>query len=392
MKLFEFDIHIGDWRTLIQSRDIQNGAVQGRHITNNAVTGDKIGDGEIKSVHIAPEAVTGDKIGDGEIKSINIGKGVIQSKHIAERSITGDSMEPDALPNGKLANNAVSERNMQPGSVGSRAIKPKSVTSDKLGDDVQSSIVFPVTNTLDEKYANITNELYDMVRSLQVGGVALSSQFGDRTDIGITQKSLTIAFGKILDILGDILGKDFMDYKFSVNPTTAYAEGEVIVTVIADSSLAIGNFDSIKIYVNDELKAESSNITRYVAPISISESAEIKCVGVIMGKTIIKRASVFKETPFFMGSGMDYQDAMVPENHKELVGTLEGDYDTTVGNDGEHIFIIIPISRKDEFRRADMNDVEIPFETPVEMNDFVVYKSLNVYQAGTYNIDININS
>ncbi len=52
MKLFEFDIHIGDWRVLAQSRDIQNGAVQSRHITDNAVTTDRFGYGEVKSRNI----------------------------------------------------------------------------------------------------------------------------------------------------------------------------------------------------------------------------------------------------------------------------------------------------------------------------------------------------
>ncbi len=46
-KLFEFDEHIGDWRVLIQSRDIMNGSIQGRHIAPGAITTDKLAPGSI---------------------------------------------------------------------------------------------------------------------------------------------------------------------------------------------------------------------------------------------------------------------------------------------------------------------------------------------------------
>jgi hypothetical protein len=39
-----------------------------------------------------------------------------------------------------------------------------------------------------------------------------------------------------------------------------------------------------------------------------------------------------------------------------------------------------------------MNGYEIPMAAPIDVDDFVVYKSINTYNAGTYNIDIDINS
>ena len=46
-KLFEFIEHIGDWRVLVQSRDIGSGAIQSRHIAPGAITPDKIAPGTI---------------------------------------------------------------------------------------------------------------------------------------------------------------------------------------------------------------------------------------------------------------------------------------------------------------------------------------------------------
>jgi hypothetical protein len=127
--------------------------------------------------------------------------------------------------------------------------------------------------------------------------------------------------------------------------------------------------------------------------LDITESSTIKVEGTIMGKMIAKTETVYKDIPFFMGSGMDYTEVMVPECHKELIGTLEGDYDVVIRNSGEYMFVIIPISKKQEYRRCkmDMSGIEISF-TETEMQDYIVCKSLNTYNAGTYNIDIDINS
>lgn len=399
-QLFEFDIHIGDWRVLVQSRDIQNGAVQNRHIS----------EGAIESRHIADKAIQAKHI-DGSIEGRNIADKAIQARHIVDNSIKGDHFDDDGLHHGKIADDAIWARNIKDRNVTSRKIEKKAIQNEHLSeksvgprnvtDDFQGKIVLPITNQLDGKYGDITQELYSMIASLQVGGIALSGKFGERTDIGIHQKALTKALGRLWDELGSLTGKTYMDYTLTVQPTYIPKEGTATVTVTADCSEAISDFDSIKLYVNGVLKAESHDVTRYIQNLAIESEgvSTIKAVGVIFGKTITKESQVTKALPFFMGSGQSYEDVMVPECQKELIGTLEGDYDLTVKNDGEHMFIIIPASRKIEFRRAsigksDMGGYEIPLDIVHEDSGIVAYKSKapDGYLAGTYNIDININS
>jgi hypothetical protein len=231
---------------------------------------------------------------------------------------------------------------------------------------------------------------------LQVGGIALSGRVGDRRDIGITQRALSNMLGQIWEELGEITGKEFFEYTFSVDPTVISKEVSGSVMATAECVESISDFDSIKFYLNDELVAESSDVRSFAREIPITqETNTIKAVGTIMGKTKTKYQEVTMLYPFFMGGGHIYQDIMTKEFQKELEGTLEGDYDLVVNNDGEHMFIIIPASHKDEFRRADMNGLGLKVEIPLsaeEHEDFVVYKSLNTYKAGIYNIDIDINS
>ena len=305
-----------------------------------------------------------------------------------------------------LKDKAVKNKHLDDGSVDTRVLKDKAVTPEKRSDNFDNEVIKPYVNAVDNKYSTITNqidgkykditeELYSMVASLQVGGIALSGKFGNRTDIGIHQKALTKALGRLWDEIASITGKTYMDFDLTVQPTQIWAEGTGTVTVIADCSDAISDFDNIKVYVNGVLKAESHDITRYQVNLDITENSIIKVDGTIMGKMITKTETVYKSIPFFMGSGMYYTEVMIPECHKELIGTLEGDYDVTIKHTGDYMFIIIPISHKDEFRRADMNGLGLKVEIPMQATvtpDYVVYKSLNTYQAGTYNIDIDINS
>ena len=259
----------------------------------------------------------------------------------------------------------------------------------EMGESLQK------VSSFDKKYHNITEELYSMVASLQVGGIALSGKFGDRTDIGIHQKSLTKAIGKIWDEIGKLTGKDYMNFSLTVQPAFIPSEEAGTVRVTADCSDSISNFDDIKIYLNGELKASSEEIEVFNTDLTITETGTntIKAVGTILGKVITKEATVEKAEGFFMGSGQVYTDVIVPKCAKVIEGSLEGDYDITVKNNGEYIFIIIPASRKEEFRRAklDMNGFEIPLEE-TETSEYIICKTLNTYKTGTYNIDIDINS
>ena len=318
--------------------------------------------------------------------------GIVEKRHIGESPIKESPKKNFSF---LIGEGKIKTKHFDDACVTTPKIKDKAVTPEKLSDDVQSALVLLPVNMLDQKYHVITDELYSMIASLQVGGIALSGKFGDRTDIGIHQKTLTKALGRLWEELGKVTGKEYMRFNLTVEPTFI-PTGEVgIVTVTADSSETISNFDEIKIYLNDELKAESSEVEVYIQTISVSAAGEniIKVVGTILGKVITKEVVITKAEGFFIGSGQVYTDVMVPECAKTIEGSLEGDYDTTVKNDGDYIFIVIPSFRKEEFRRAklDMNGFEIPL-SETGTSEYIICKTLNTYKAGTYNIDIDINS
>ena len=82
---------------------------------------------------------------------------------------------------------------------------------------------------------------------------------------------------------------------------------------------------------------------------------------------------------------------MVNANLIPIANGMRGAYNRTL-EEGEYLFVIVGNSLAEDFIRADMNGFEIPFtELTVTIDDnlYKVFKSVNAYQQGTYNIDIN---
>ncbi len=367
--------------------------------TNCRVSTPEVPDESITERKIAPSAVTNSKIGGEAVTNDKMAKNSVNTTNLVDKSVTEPKIGDKAVIRRVIGDKAIGEDQLDELAVKGKHIANHTIPLIKILPNDMLAVVYPFIQSYDQKFTDITNELYDAIRALQVGGVALSQQFGDRTDIGISQKTLTKALGKFWEKMEEITGETYMDFTLTVTPQITYSESTASLTITADCSDAISNFDSIKIYADDELIAESSDVSEFTISHIISNTTVIRAVGVILGKTFTKTFTAIKEVPFFMGSGEAYTDIVNETCRKELVGTLEGDYDVTV-EDNKYIFIIIPYSKREEFRRAnmsygaDMNGFEIPLNEPVELEeqDMVVYQSVNRYEAGSYNIDININS
>lgn len=124
MKLFEYVEHIGDWRVLIQTRDIRDAAITTRLIADGAVTEGKIGDG----------AVTGPKIGAGEVKERHIASDEIKERHIAPEQIKERHIDDDQIKERHIDEKQIKERHIADGQIESRHIADGAVKHKNLAE------------------------------------------------------------------------------------------------------------------------------------------------------------------------------------------------------------------------------------------------------------------
>ena len=379
MKLFRFDQKIGKFRVLLQTRDIADGAVKGRHIADGAVTGDKIGNGTVEGRSIVDGAVDGAKIKDNTVTGRNIAPGAIGSNHIADGSITGDEVKPGGVKNGKLADDAVHERN----------IKDGIVTKRKLSAGVRKIL---------DLLLGSADDLQNQIDSIVIGGHAMSNRFGDDPNIGISQKALTDAFNKIWQVLENITGENMLGISMTVTPSYFIGEEGCDVHVTATTVETNGIFEDIKFFKNGiQIWPESGheddgkNVDHVEFDTEISDTSVVKCVAKILGVEYTVQKAITHYNSFWLGAGATYDDVMVNANLIPITNGMRGAYDRSVSN-GQYLFVIVGDSLAEGFIRADINGFEIPFTETTETVDgdaYRVFKSVNTYQTGTYNIDIN---
>lgn len=183
-KLFEFVEHIGKWRVLVQTRDIQNGAVttpkladgavtaekiqdgavtnekladgavDTRTLADEAVTNEKIQDGAVTGEKLADNTITGDKLQDGIIDSDKFADGSIESRNIADDAITTDKIQDGAVTTPKLADGAVTTEKIQDEAVTTAKIAETAVTTEKIADEAVTTPKIANVAVTSEKIAD----------------------------------------------------------------------------------------------------------------------------------------------------------------------------------------------------------------------------------------------
>lgn len=236
---------------------------------------------------------------------------------------------------------------------------------------------------------NIESLVYSFIHTSE-SGVAFANEFGDNKDIGVNQFRLTKAFDKIWNKLEEITGEHYRGFVFNVTPPYYIGEDSFPISIEANTLGVVGNFEKVKIYIDDVLVAEDSDVERLVYNTVIDKTVVIKCEAKILGIPYEQRKTITRYDSFFVGCSTNYTNIM---NLEHIVILKDKKANVNIScSDGDNIFIVLAKSLRDWFIRADMSGVEIEFsESEVTINNkqYVVFTSNKTYQTGTYNIDIN---
>lgn len=237
----------------------------------------------------------------------------------------------------------------------------------------------------------VTKDIQNQIDSIQIGGWAISQEFGDDTHIGISQKALTGALNRIWEKLEDITGEVLRGFNMAITPEYFISEEACSVHITANTIDTNGIFESIKLYQDGILIAENHNVSYFEYDVEITDTALFQCVGKVLGIEYEKQKMVTHYNSFWLGAGNTYEDIMDVSHIIPITNSMRGNYDISV-EQGQHIIIIVGESLRGGFMRADIGGVEIPFtESAITVSGkaYRVFTSVNVYIAGTYNIDVN---
>lgn len=353
------------------SPKVANRSIESRHIADNAIEGRHLADNVIEGRMIKLKTVDGRSLKDE----------IIGPELIKDNSIHGDSYQAGAFIPGKLAENAVQTRNIKDRNVTGIKIAKECISPEHLHKSFVPGVIRP-----------ITNDLQNQIDSLEIAGVALSNKFGADTHIGISQATLTDEVNNIYHLLEEALGRSLLGFTWNVTPTYIYGEWPTTIHVTALPTNPEDMLEHIKLSVNGEIVDEVvTKVSSYSFDINLQESANIRLDAQVLGKPYYRATEIRHYDSFWLGGGANYTDVMIEADNINFSEGTRLAKDVAVA-DGEHIIIVMGDSWVPAFIRADMNGAEIEFDETtitIDGNSYKVLTSKSVFEAGTYNIDIN---
>lgn len=217
------------------------------------------------------------------------------------------------------------------------------------------------------------------------GGEAFSNMYGNSEVMGVTQKALTETLDGLYKLIFDALGIEVGDVQISITPDSFFSNEAAVVNIAAVADY--GLFDFVKVYFNGEKVIEETSIATFSEDRTIGGTTTIRVEAQVLGKLYTYEKTVTMASDLFIGAGATYQDVYDPQYARPYDGDPTGQYNVEVA-EGQRIIIILPTADVSKIEQIEMNDFNIPMDTTT-FGIYTAYTSLNTYQAGTYQIDIN---
>ena len=257
---------------------------------------------------------------------------------------------------------------------------------DKFKQDVikQLGIFGNLISSIAKRIDSLETQMQSFLATAS-GGEAFSNMYGNSEVMGVTQKALTETLDGLYKLIFDALGIEVGDVQISITPDSFLSNeaGVVNIAAVADYGL----FDFVKVYFNGEKVIEETSVATFSEDRTIGGTTTIRVEAQVLGRLYTYEKTVTMASDLFIGAGATYQDVYDPQYARPYDGDPTGQYTVEVA-EGEHIIIILPTVDVSKIEQIEMNDFNIPMDTTT-FGIYTAYTSLNVYQAGTYTIDIN---
>lgn len=228
---------------------------------------------------------------------------------------------------------------------------------------------------------------FESLKQTSEFGVVISNSLGNDPNVVVSQKELTRIVNQLMGKVNDINGELPEGVDIIITPEYILSDGPADVNVRA--TCTDGKFDKISIFVDDVLTITKENIDSFEEVIQINGTSEIKVIAKLLGIEYEKVRTIHSYYPFFIGSGVDWEQVVKTENLRQYTGTLDGKYQIPIENENDRMFVIIPTSIGAQLQRITMSGFEIPCDI-IRDEKYIIYKSRNRYTRGVFEIDLNI--
>lgn len=133
---------------------IRDGNVTTEKLADGAVSTDKLPDGAIKTSKIADKNITTDKLAEGAVKTSKIADQNVTSEKIADQSVDNSKLSPEAVTYDKVKDKAIITEKLNDRAVTTEKVEERAITNPKLGNQSVDGRVVREASLESKHFAN----------------------------------------------------------------------------------------------------------------------------------------------------------------------------------------------------------------------------------------------
>ena len=383
---------------------IRDGNVTTEKLAEGAVSTDKLPDGAIKTEKIADENVTTSKLADGAVSTSKIADQNVTKEKIADQSVDNSKLSPEAVTYDKVKNKAIITEKLNDRAVTTEKVEEKAITNPKLGDQSVDGRVVREASLETKHFANESVTTEKVARkSITNDKIADGTLKKDKLDPEL-RKAIESATGlpdELVEMIQDVdesLAK-LNDTVYpiilglTITPNVGTMQTEVRYSVSSDNKPLVPDTSIISKQINDNAPKNLSETPSSGGTLSTS----IEGAREIFKYAVTKKGRTGKstsQTRYFCYFGGNPAATMTAEilNTLSRVSTTGVSFNPKVTTkDNDYIWLVVPSYLS--ISRVTSAGFDVTLAAPQtitnSLGSFKAYRTANPLTEATWNLVIS---
>ena len=263
---------------------IRDGNVTTEKLAEGAVSTDKLPDGAVKTEKIADENVTASKLADGAVSTSKIADQNVTKEKIADQSVDNSKLSPEAVTYDKVKDKAIITEKLNDRAVTTEKVEEKAITNGKIGDSAVDGRTISEASVEKKHLANdsvATEKLQDSsVTSDKIHNAAITE--GKIKDSSVSNSKLadnSVGTSKIKDgnitnekVANNTLTLDKLDPELRKSIQAATGLPENLVETIQDVDKEVKSLHSKDTDLQSQITDKQQQITAHDKDIELLQT------------------------------------------------------------------------------------------------------------------------
>lgn len=414
MPTFRDDTKIGGMVPMMKTDDIndqaitkdkiRDGNVTTEKLAEGAVSTDKLPDGAVKTEKIADENVTTSKLADGAVSTSKLADQNVTKEKIADQSVDNSKLSPEAITYDKVKNKAIITEKLNDRAVTTEKVEEKAITNPKLGDQSVDGRVVREASLESKHFANESVTTEKVARkSITNDKIADGTLKKEKLDPEL-RKAIESATGlpdELIEMIQDVdenLAKlnDTVypiTLGFTITPNVGTMQTEVRYSVSSDNKPLVPDTSIISKQINDNAAKNISTTPSSGGTLStpIEGAREIFKFAVTKKGRTGKSTSQTRYLCYFGGNPASTMTVEILNTLNKVSATGVSFNPKVTTKDNDYIWLVVPSYLS--ITRVTSAGFDVTLAAPQtitnNLGSFKAYRTANPLTAATWNLVIS---